>query len=102
MFINGVQVQQYVSPQDIKGTPNGYSPDPELFTNMEIGIIDDNSSMLDRLTLRVPTSALTNGKRLENRRGTRLTHFLNVIRAFADRQYNLRDNEQVVFIRFLT
>jgi hypothetical protein len=102
MFVEGLKIEQKFSPQDLKGREMVYVNDGTRYVDMEIGIIQGTSNTMDRVSLRVPAKALTNGKSIENRRGTRLTHFLNVINAFADNLYNLRDDEQVVFIRFLT
>lgn len=101
MFIQGINVPATYSPEQIQPSELGVFT---AYTNMEIGIIEEGSSNLNRLPLRVPTNAIINGGKygrpLANRRATRLTHFLNVIRAFAHDRYNLRDNETVVFIRF--
>lgn len=104
MIIKGIDVPQTYSPQQIQASPAARLYPDLGWTDMEIGILEDDSSTLSRLPLRVPTGAIINGGKRDgymvNRRATRLTHFLNVIRAFAADRYNLRDNETVVFIRF--
>lgn len=102
MKVDGITIEQNIQPRDVTGrrhltAGSAYAP---YYTEVEIGILPKSGNTLARVSLRVPTNSIMQNRHSWHRRLVRFNHFMNVIRSLAKEKYSVKDDEEVVFLRF--